>query len=117
MNLTSTSTLTSEQPQEAGRRTLQPIPASTSRIAGAGRVSAAERARELAQLPQEGIVRLYGSEPDAGVDGDAAVGAGDDRVEVECGHFRQVVGQAGDPERDIGDRVEIRRGDAAVGVA
>ena len=46
---------------------------------------------------------------DAGVDGDAAVGQGEDRVEVELGDRRQVLAEAGEPEHEVGERVRRPR--------
>ena len=43
-----------------------------------------------------------------------AVGAGDDRVEVELGHLRQVVGEPGDAQQRAAERPEVGGGLAPV---
>jgi hypothetical protein len=53
------------------------------------------------KLAQERVGRAVAGHADAGVHGDDAVRAGDDRVQVQFGDLRQVIGKPRDAEQDV----------------
>src|SRR5580693_6477917 len=67
-----------------------------------------------AEAAQERVGSRLAGDPDPGVHGEGSVGPGDHRVEVEFSDLRQVIGQPGDAQQDVGECGQVGRGGAAV---
>ena len=65
-----------------------------------------------AQLTQVGVHRVGGPDTDSSVEHLGAIGKGDDRVELQLGDLREIIGYLGDPQQHALDRGKVGAGRA-----
>lgn len=70
----------------------------------------------LAQAAKERVLRNLRRDPYPRVHRERGVRSGDDRVEVELGNLRKVVGQPGHAQQHVAQRRQVDRGRAPVAV-